>query len=160
MKGETVSQDPQENKLFKFLSSIPGAKVMKSGGGRIFLRGFQKSTECTYSLSLRVDEDHSLAFSEEYKYRPRENDDGMVYVYALVIPGEQREAFLKLLFQKCGHAEVPQANARPELILNLLREPVKQKHLTIPEPGRHNVNLISTWLKAANIAHPEPYLAF
>jgi len=155
-----MSQDPQGNKLFKILSRIPGAKVMKSGGGRIFLRGFQKSTECSYSLSLRVEEDHSLAFSEEYNYLPRKNDEGMVYVYALVIPGEQQEAFLKLLLQKCGHAEVPQDNARPELILKLLSELVKQKQLTIPEPGRRNVHLISTWLTAASIPHPEPYLAF
>jgi len=155
-----MSQDPQENTLFKFLSRIPGAKVMRSGGGRIFLRGFQQSTDCHYSLSLRVDEDHSLAFSEEYNYLSRENDDGMVYVYALVIPGEQQEAFLKLLFQKCGHAKVPQETARPELILNLLSKLVKQKQLTIPEPGRRNVHLISTWLKAASIPHPEPYLAF
>ncbi|GHO55609.1 hypothetical protein [Ktedonobacter robiniae] len=155
-----MSQDPQEDKLFEFLSSIPRAKVMKSGGGRIFLRGFQKSTDCNYSLSLRVDEDHSLAFSEEYNYLPREDDDGMVYVYALVIPSEQQEAFLKLLVQKCGHAEVPQESARPELILNLLSELVKQKQLTIPESGQRNVNLISTWLKAASIPHPEPYVAF
>src|SRR5215470_8904762 len=131
-----MSEDSEKKKLFKFLSSIPGAKVMKSGGGQIFLRGFQKGVDCHYSLSLRIDEDHSLAFSEEYNYLPREDDDGMVYVYALVIPSEQQEAFLNLLFQKCGHTEVPQENARPELILNLLSELVKQKQLTIPEPGR------------------------
>src|SRR5690242_13147019 len=108
-RRNSMSQDPQQyiqKTLQEIASKIPGAKLLMSGGGRIILSGYQDSTDCRYSLSLRVDADQSLAFSEEYSYLPREDDDGMVYVYALVIPGEQQEAFLRLLLEKCQLEQV------------------------------------------------------
>ena len=85
-----------------------------------------------------------------------------IWLFTLLssIPGEQQEAFLSLLVRKCGHRQLPQDKARPELIFNLLRELVKQKQLALAQPGQRNVTLISQWLQNAGIPHREPYLAF
>jgi hypothetical protein len=155
-----MSQEKPEDAILKMLSSIPGARVMMSGGGRVFLRGYQGTEDNRYSLSLRVDGDQSMAFSEEYNYLPRADDDGMVYVYALVVPGDQQEPFLRLLLQKCGREAAPEGISLPALILELLTELVQQGQLAVPQPGKRNLHLISSWLTEAGIAHTRPYLAF
>lgn len=155
-----MSQQPPEDHILKMLSNIPGAKVLKSGGGIVFLRGYQGAEDNRYSLSLRVDRDQSIAFSEEYNYLPREDDDGMVYVYALVVSGDQQEPFLKLLREKCGREDMNENASRPELILKLLTELVEQGQLMVPQTGERNVHLISSWLTEASIPHTRPYLAF
>lgn len=159
-----MSQDSQKDvqkQLQEIVANIPGARLMMSGGGRIFLSGYQKNTDCRYSLSLRVDTDQSLvAFSEEFNYLPREDDDGMVYVYALTIPGEQQEGLLKLLLEKCQLAQIPEASSLPELLLKLLTLLGEQGHLTLPQTGKRNLYMLAEWLQAAHIPHTGPYLAF
>lgn len=155
-----MSQQPPEDPILKILSNIPEAKILKSGGGIVFLRGYQGSEDNRYSLSLRVDSNQSMAFSEEYNYLPHEDDDGMVYVYALVVPGDQQEPFLKLLIEKCGREDMQEGVSLPELMLKLLAELVEQGQLTVPQVGKRNVHLISSWLMEVGIPHTRPYLVF
>jgi hypothetical protein len=155
-----MHQQPPENPILKILSNIPKAKILRSGGGIVFLRGYQGSKDNRYALSLRVDSNQSLAFSEEYNYLPRGDDDGMVYVYVLVVPGDQQEPFLKLLLEKCGREDMQKGVSRPQLMLKLLTELVEQGQLTVPQVGKRNVYLISSWLIEAGIPHTRPYLAF
>ena len=84
----------------------------------------------------------------------------MVYVYALIVLGDQQEAFRRLLLQKSGRKKAPKAASRAAGILKLLLLLVKQKRPILPERGQRNVNLISEWLQATSIPHSKPYLTF
>lgn len=160
-----ADNDPGEE-LLKILSSIPGAEVTMSGGGRIFLAGYQKNTDCDYSLSLRLNSDQSLTFSESFVYVERGDDPGRTYVYCLVVPADQQKAFLTLLWQKGGDGnrssdmDTESPSHRFELMLDLLKALATAQQLAIPKIGERNLQRISGWLKEAGIPHTEPYLAF
>src|SRR5689334_10817304 len=132
----------RDEKVQRFLS---GSAVEITGA-------YRKSSQSSYSLNIRVQEKGKIVFEEEYDYYPRDDDDGRTYVYGLTVPGDHFDAVLKLLQNKCHHADGLDAQQPLVYLLQLLTQLVREGQLVdAKEAGifQKNLQQLGDWLAEA-----------
>ena len=133
---------------------------MKGSLGEL-VGGYRKRSHSSYSFSAFII-DESICFEEEYDYYPRDDDEGMLYVYGLSIPLSHLDAFLSLLLKRCGSEPfIPQIN-KSGLLSQCLKQLVSQGEFKdfSTVAIKENLMTVHRWLEEEGIPHKPPYLAF
>ena len=123
--------------------------------------GYRKSTHSSYSFNAFII-DENICFEEEYDYYPRDDDEGMLYVYGLSIPLSHLDAVLSLLLKRCGSEQfIPQSN-KSGLLSQCLKQLVAQGEFKDFGTAaiKENLMIIHRWLEVEGIPHKPPFLAF